>query len=163
MTSTRTFVCVHCKSGSEQNPRLKGKQHYCGKEICRQARKNKWERDKLQNNPCYKSKRKASKRKWYGAYPGDRYQASYRETHPEYVASCREKQRQRNRERATNASAEKIVKTDALISESLSCSGLYMLLPYQTGKQEKIVKTDALIVEIRHNRDFPGIFHPGSP
>jgi hypothetical protein len=45
-------------------------------------------------------------------------------------------------------SSPNIVKTDALTSVPLIRCGLYELLPYNTGPGKKIVKTDALIVEL---------------
>jgi hypothetical protein len=58
----------------------------------------------------------------------------------------------------------KIVKTDALIAESLAGRGLYEILPYRTRLDKKIVKTDALIVEIRAHSGFTKVLrHSGLP
>ncbi len=146
------FKCGHCRRRCKKNPCLKGGQKYCGEKACQQARKNAWERNKLQTDPAYNAKRQASKRKWYKKRPGHKYQSEYRETHPGYCKENRRKQVSRNRKRQIPASPPKIVKTDALNPESVTTQGLYVLSPYEkpsnkTGTK-KIVKTDALIVQI---------------
>ena len=117
MSSLSTFTCRHCKQRCKSNPRLKGTQRYCGKRCCQQARKNKWENARLEDDPLYRSGRKASKTAWYKKYPGDRYQSLYRQDHSGYVQENVRKQLLRNKKRRENVSASKIVKTDALIVE----------------------------------------------
>ncbi len=163
MSSLSTFICLHCKQRCKNNPRLKGTQRYCGERCCQQARKNRWEKDRLKNDPSYRSRRYALKTAWYKKYPGDRYQALYRQNHPDYVQNNVRTQLLRNKKRGENASVSKIVKTDALISETLSQKGLYVLYPYKWNESEKIVKTDALIVEIRYWEGFGNVFSARSP
>lgn len=163
MTNTKTFTCRHCNQLCKKNYRIKSNQHYCGDTKCQQARKNRWEKEKLKNDPLYRSKRKASKKAWYKKYPGDRYQTLYRDEHPGYVSVNREKQNLRNKKCTENMSASKIVKTDALIPESLYRSGLYEIIPYKTGMDEKVVKTDALIVEIRSCNALSDFFQSRGP
>lgn len=153
-----TFTCLHCHIRYKRNPRLKTPQKYCNSKSCQQARKNRWEQEKLKNDATYKAKRKAAKQKWYSTYPADQYQSTYRATHPAYCKSNREKQYKRNakgREKAiahqaglaeantrdtvlssglpANESGQtgKIVKTDALRPESVDTQGFYLLLPYE--------------------------------
>ncbi len=141
---TKTFRCAHCKKRKSVNRRLKGTQRYCGSAACQQARKNVWERERLQKDPDYQSKRKASKDKWRSKRPSHEYQRQYRESHPEYVAKNRERQKFRN----ASVLQDKIVKTDALNRESLVVSGLYALIPYNTDTKKNIVRTDAIIVQL---------------
>lgn len=146
---SRYFRCRHCLRWCKRNPRIKSGQKYCGSRECQQARKNKWEQDKLRGDPDYKSKRQASKRKWYLGSPGHGYQKGYRESHPGYCEENRRKQILRNQKRQLLVSPPKIVNTDALTSESVVPQGLYKLLPYlEKTDTKKIVKTDALIVQI---------------
>lgn len=158
MAKTIFFKCRHCKQWCKKNYRIKGNQYYCGDRQCQQARKNLWESEKLRNDPSYRLKRKTSKKAWYKNYPGDQYQTNYREEHPDYVSDNREKQSTRNENRTKKSSASKIVKTDGLFSESLTGGGLYMIIPYESGRDKKVVKTDGLFFEIHsHNAspDFP--------
>ncbi len=160
--STRTFICQHCRQRVKKNPRLKEKQHYCGLPACQQARKDKWERDRLLSDPAYRDKRSEAKRNWYRGYPGDRYQHQYRQEHSDYTKSNRCNQQKRGKKITGEPSVAKIVKTDALSSKSLVPQGLYVLLPYKKTDGKKIVKTDALIVELRCGGDFRKIMLSGT-
>jgi hypothetical protein len=111
---------------------------------CQQARKNAWERMKIKTSESYRLRRLASKKRWRKQHTAHAYQCQYRETHPDYVAANREKQKDRGL-KDRNA---KIVKTDTLPSERLINPGLYALLPWDKIKMEKIVKTDALKVQL---------------
>jgi len=147
------------------NPRIKSHQGYCGSQLCQQARKNLWEREKLKNNPVYHDQRKSQKARWRKHRSGHQYQQQYRKTHPIYEETNRQKQHLRNKKASKIAFEnrfQKIVKTDALIAESLVARGLYEILPYKTRPGKKIVKTDSLIVEIRAHRGFTKILVPQS-
>ena len=172
--SQTTFICCHCGCRYRKNVRLKGHQRYCGSKACQSARKKQWERDRLKRDEAYRLKRQSSKKAWYNKYPGNRYQSSYRASHPDYVSGNREKQRLRascNREKqglrgSKNTGTlpdEKIVKADALLSESLVSKGFYVLVPYKKTCPEKIVKTDALIIELLSNQGLQAILSARSP
>jgi hypothetical protein len=164
MTSQSTFICCHCGRRCRKNVRLKGHQHYCGSKACQQARRNQWDRDRIKRDNAYRLKRYTSKKAWYGKYPGDRYQSSYRASHPEYVSDNRAKQRLRASKDTGTVAKEQIVKTDALSSESIVSQGFYMLIPCKKTRLEKIVKTDALIFELRSsNRGFQAMLCARSP
>ncbi|MGV8135000.1 MAG: hypothetical protein AB2L20_07280 [Mangrovibacterium sp.] len=160
--STRTFICQHCHRRVKKNPRLKGKQHYCGLPACQQARKDKWERDRLGSDPAYLAKRSGAKKNWYRGYPGDRYQHQYRQEHGDYTKSNRCNQQKRDKKITGKPSVAKIVKTDALSPKSLVPQGLYVLLPYKKTDGKKFVKTDALIVELRCSSEFRKIMLSGT-
>jgi hypothetical protein len=142
------FQCKHCRKRTKKNPRIKEGQHYCGSEACQQARKNAWEREKINRDGLYRTRLRASKKQWRKQPRGYLYQRKYRVTHPDYVQSNRGKQLKRNQKRKILLTGEQIVKTDALRSEKPIPSGLYTLIPYRTDTFGKIVKTDALIVQL---------------
>ena len=159
------FYCRHCGKRTRKNPRIKTYQGYCGSQRCQQARKNTWEREKLDNNPEYHDKRKSQKKHWREHRPDHQYQQQYRQTHPIYAETNCKKQFLRNKKPSKNALEillTKIVKTDTLIAESLAGRGLYEILPYRTSPGKKIVKTDALIVEIRAHSGFAKVLVPQS-
>ena len=158
------FTCRHCGQRCVRNFRIKGGQHYCGSRACQQARKNKWERDKLHRDESYRLHRSSVKKYCYQRHRGDRYQCSYRENHPHYTASNRTQQHDRNLRRiSAKASASKIVKTDALDATSLIAGGLYVLSPFCESDTKKIVKTDALIVELRTCGQMQEFIHHSGP
>ena len=114
--------------------------------------------DKRTNGtPRGKSLKKERNEKWRDNYPAYEYQKNYRDTHPKYVKRNRELQRRRNKERQ-NASAPKIVKTDALSLHSL-CDGTYMAFGVKNGK---IVKTDTLLLQMQTQTDKEAFF-PQNP
>lgn len=152
------FKCAHCQEKVLANPRLKGKQFYCGSKACQQARKNKWEKEKLKRDKNYRTKRLAQKAKHRRKNNSDQYQAQYRGSHPRYVKNNRSQQKQRNENRrglSFTSTSEKIVKTDALALKAFLTKGLYVITPYFSDPLEKIVKTDALIVELQSCRVIP--------
>jgi len=159
------FYCRHCGKRTRKNPRIKNNQGYCGSHSCQQARKNLWEREMLENNPVYHDQRKSQKAHWRRHRPGHQYQRDYRQTHPCYAETNRKKQLLRNKKASKSAFESRIqmiVKTDALIAESLVGRRLYEILPYKTCPGKKIVKTHALIVEIRAHRGFAKVLVPQS-
>ena len=125
--SEATFKCCHCGSLSRKNVRIKS-QRYCGSKACQQARKNKWERNKLRNDLNYSEKRCSEKKAWYKNYSGHRYQSSYRANHPDYVSDNREKQRLRASKVTQMTMYEKIVKTDTIIVELRSINEVLQVL-----------------------------------
>ena len=143
-----SFICHHCQQRHRKNPRLKIPQRYCNAKACQQARKNEWEREKIQKDPVYKAKRRKDKKKWYLKQPGYKYQSAYRETHQLYCEGNRIKQAGRKQKSKLLPQPAKIVKTDPLTRESITPEGLYILLPYKNTDAKKIVKTDALIVQM---------------
>ncbi|HRX21766.1 MAG TPA: hypothetical protein P5273_08620 [Syntrophomonadaceae bacterium] len=119
----------------------------------------------MENNPDYHTQRKSQKRHWREHRPGHQYQQQYRQSHPLYEETNRKKQLIRNKKAsqiAFESRFQKIVKTDALIDESLASRGLYEILPYKMRPGKKIVKTDALIVEIRAHKGFAKVLVPQS-
>jgi len=158
------FYCCHCGTRTRSNPRLKVRQKYCGSKECQQSRKNKWERERLREDPLYCEQRNLQKSQWRKKRPSYQYQSSYREGHPDYVESNRKKQQIRNKtikKPNTEDPVPNIVKTDALTSAPLIRCGIYELLPYKTGPCENIVKTDALIVELRSRSDIQKVLVAG--
>ena len=162
--SQATFICSHCRRRCRKDVHIKSPQRYCSSKTCQQARKNEWERDKLKRDSTYHLKRRSNKKAWYSKYPGDRYQSSYRTNHPDYVSDNRKKQRLRASKVTKKSNDEKIVKTDALFSESLINRGFYELIPCEKSCSRKIVKTDALIFELRSsNQGLQAILPARSP
>ena len=149
------FYCQHCGKRTRKNSRLKGAQEYCGQKSCQQARKNKWEREKLKKDASYHKKRCDQKARWRKYHKADKYQKFYRQNHPDYIKDNREKQqlRKKNVQKVISEFlSSNIVKTDTLIAEKPVSCGLYEILPCKMSLGQKIVKTDSLIVELRFHK-----------
>ena len=87
------FTCKGCDQKKLANPRLKGQQEYCGDAACQRARKTAWQKKRMAENASYQAKQTACVKKWRTSRPLYQYQRAYRETHPEYIAMNRQKQK----------------------------------------------------------------------
>lgn len=138
----RTFTCQHCGKVTTRDPRLKRKQKYCSFKGCQNARKRAFDK-KVEPTARGKLLRQQRNKRWRENRPAHEYQRSYRDLHPEYDCSNREKQKNRNKKRQKE-SCSMIVKTDALFLQPLY-DGLYAGFKVKKGK---IVKTDALMLQM---------------
>ena len=92
----KMFRCACCGRILPCDPRARN-QHYCGRKKCQQARKNKWQRQKLANDPDYRKDKRDSQRTWREKNKG--YSKKYRGLHPVYVLHNRQKQKERDKRR----------------------------------------------------------------
>jgi len=141
----RTIICQNCGKIFPCNPRIK-KQKFCSSVACQNARRNVTNKKKLKKSDQTRILSRQRKKRWRDTYPAHEYQRQYRKDHPEYTASNRQKQKQRNKKRQKDASAM-IVKTYALSPQPIP-DGAYMGFEVKTGK---IVKTYAYI-PVMHRR-----------
>jgi hypothetical protein len=147
-----TFVCKNCRKRKPANIRLKGTQYYCNEKDCQRARKAAWQKDKIAEDPQYRSRQLECLRLWRRKRPLDQYQKQYRQDHPDYVRKNRELQRIRNRKRSKPPGDQKIVKMDTLKKPSEK-SMTYIMNPFKMDASGKIVKMDALIVQLTDLHD----------
>ncbi len=122
-------------------------QQYCSKKACQNARKRKWEREKLATDVTYQKNKEDSQERWLLKRPC--YWKEYREKNPDYTKRNREKQKERDQSKRaskTDASILKnLAKTDASNVENHITSGVYALIPVN---KNNLAKTDALTVKI---------------
>jgi hypothetical protein len=143
------FQCACCGRHLPRDPRVKNQQ-YCGRKKCQQARKNRWQRLKLQTDPDYRADKIDSGREWRLKNKG--YSKQYRLNHPSYVERNRVLQRKRDQQRNCMRSASPdaapaatdLAKKDALVSFLDDNSMRYFLFPVS----ESLAKKDALMVKI---------------
>ena len=123
------------------------KHEYCHKKECQQARKRKWQREKLTNDAAYRQDQKTAQEDWINKNPD--YWKNYRLNHPSYRDRNRVQQRIRNQAGRSKSAPDKksdlIAKMDAITPERTILSGKYQLVP---ATPDMIAKMDALIVEI---------------
>jgi len=130
-----TRCCLGCKEAFYARPQSPG-QKYCSADSCQQARKRRWQRNKLKTDTAYRENQKDAQQRWRGSHPS--YSRDYRAAHPDYVARNREKQRQRDH-------ASRLAKMDASIGENAIPSGRYKLIPVHASD---LAKMDAWMVNI---------------
>jgi transposase InsO family protein len=122
-------------------------QHYCSKPECQQARRRRWQRRKLREDPDYRANQAVAQRRWRERHPD--YWRRYRQSHPAYAARNRAQQRQRNglRKRAApEPSPPAFARMDACERQTLFASGTYQLIPVEGPR---LAKMDAYLVEMR--------------
>lgn len=139
----KTFCCKNCGERTTADPRLKGKQKYCGKTTCQNVRKRDWDKAKSKNDSHYHQKRLESKKNWRKRRPGDEYQGVYRETHPEYVEENRKRQVLRNKKRLSTI-VSTVINPSALIVQFQE-DGAYSV---SRVKKRIAIKSDTLAVQI---------------
>jgi hypothetical protein len=126
--------CRHCQSFFLPNPRIKNQQ-YCSRPACQQARKTRWQREKVRHDTDYQANHRDAQKNWLKHHPD--YWKNYRTRHPSYVQTNRQKQKSRDRKRRlTN-----LAKMDAFQSRSFIKSGTYFIIP-------DLAKMDALAQKI---------------
>jgi hypothetical protein len=102
------------------NPRVKN-QRYCDKRDCQRARKARWQRHKMKDDPDYRDDHRDGQHAWMEKNRD--YWRGYRSRHPDYVKRNRLLQRQRDRRRRD------LAKMGALGEISPVKPGSYYLIP----------------------------------
>lgn len=135
-----TFRCACCRRIVRRNLRVK-MQQYCGAKACQQARKNKWQREKLQTDPDYRVNKRESQQTWQKTNTA--YWRQYRSRNPEYRKCNRHLQQARDKKRS-QTKGDDLAKKDALSQYFNDTSTTYYI--YADG--ESLAKKDALSVKI---------------
>lgn len=147
---TVKFICLGCGKELTSSKRSGDRQSYCGEKKCQRARKTAWQRQKVVEDPDYRSDQARCDYVWRQANRD--YWRDYRHSRPEQIKRNRLLQKQRNQERrrrlrvvnAPTPSAEMIAKMDALIPKDIRRFrpiGEFWLIPV-------IAKMDAFKVNI---------------
>ena len=146
--------CRHCRRLFIVSPRNPD-QKYCSSHDCQKARRRKWQKKKMRQDPDYRLNQRDAQKRWRQKNPG--YWKTYRDEHPEYTRQNREKQRSRNRLQRTMAAISKqIAKMDPIFAENYDISGYYGLIPVQDLPFAKMDAKFVKIIEIPHSYDQLG-------
>ena len=144
----KSRCCANCHQTFTPSRNLK--QKYCGQNICQNARKHSWRKQKHADDADYRQNQQRANKSWQQRHPD--YWRQYRKTHPNYTRQNREQQLIRDRQRSQNvckSNASLLAKSDALaVMKPLSTpvkSGTYHLIPVT---RHTLAKSDALTVEI---------------
>lgn len=141
-----TFRCACCKRISPKNPRVKS-QKYCGTKACQQARKNKWQREKLQTDSDYKTDKREMQQSWRERNPD--YWKRYRDKNPDYCKRNCRLQRERDKKRCPDAviptsDTGHLAKTDTFSQYFNPTTRSYYICPVGSD----LAKRDTLEVKI---------------
>lgn len=139
-----TFKCCHCHRERSANPRLKGRQSYCGDPPCQRARKADWKRLKLAEDPDYRLNHIEGNRSWRRSNP--HYWRTYRQKNLEKAKRNRLLQKLRRIKAGRDLGPKgrtdtAVAKVDALFLEKLQVDRMFWLVP-------AVAKVDAFLVEI---------------
>lgn len=104
------------------DPRVKN-HRYCDREGCQRVRRNRWQRQKMKDNPRYRKDQQESQQCW--AEQNRDYWQRYRDQNPEYV----ERNRLLQRERDQRHRSDNLAKMDSLNPKSHVKAGSYYLIP----------------------------------
>lgn len=118
--------CSSCGKPFDPNPRAP-RQAFCSDLDCQKARKLLWQRAKRRTDPDYHQEQLEAQSVWREKNPA--YWRKYRGEHPEYVASNREQQRERNRRR----SGPRLIANVDVSSKWPPAPGLFWLVGLENG------------------------------
>jgi len=141
-----TFRCACCKRIRPKNPRVKN-QKYCGTKACQQARKNKWQRKKLQTDSDYRTDKREMQQSWRARNSG--YWKRYRDKNPDYCERNCRLQRERDKKHCPDAvtpasDTGNLAKTDTFSQYLNQTTTSYYICPVGSD----LAKRDALEVKI---------------
>lgn len=112
--------CTACGNSFRPCPQIP-RQSYCPEPDCQRERRRLWQQTKRRSDPDYLDNQAQAQRAW--SKRNSDYWRAYRETHPDYVAQNRARQRVRNEKGKTL----KIAKMDASPVAISLLSGVYQL------------------------------------
>ena len=145
MRATR-FKCRHCR---RMHTTKRPGQRYCGASACQSARKQRWSREKYQNDPDYRLNQKESTEAWLESRGGAaRYYRDYRRRKRRCQLSAQ-----------TVSSQMSLKQADGVSAQSAGGKGAVPNRGYGSlfAREESVCDTSAnRDAEIRNNRIKPG-------
>lgn len=119
--------CSACGDAFEPRPQSP-RQAYCPKEACQRARKRLWQRAKRSTDDDYRENQVVAQEGWRRSHPD--YWRQYREAHPEYAASNRQQQKQRN---ARRLGGDDAIANGDVSTSRLPAAGVFRLTLLEPG------------------------------
>lgn len=130
--------CTCCGVAFEPRPQVP-LQTYCSSPDCQRMRRQRWHRDKLQNDPDYRDNQNRAQHAWLDRQPD--YWRQYREKNTAYA----ERNRSRQRSKPASPRSTDLAKMYASIGPRVLQAGVYRITSVQLPGRNK---TDAWTVEI---------------
>lgn len=119
--------CNACGQAFEPRPQSP-RQAYCPKTECQRARKRLWQQTRRSTDPSYYETQVKSQEHWRRQHSD--YWRQYREDHPDYAASNRERQKERN-DRQRHGS--RLIANSDTSTDELPPSGVFKLMDLQAS------------------------------
>ncbi len=141
------FSCDCCHRVLPRDTRVKN-QLYCGQKKCQQARKNKWQRQKLETDPDYRAGKKESQQAWQSKNKD--YWKKYRPNNLYVILRNRQLQNVRDRQRLKPVSQHNrpppvdLAKKDTLRAFFNDNTTAYLV----SSAAVNLAKKDAIMVKI---------------
>ncbi|MHC8307534.1 hypothetical protein [Pseudomonas sp. PB3P13] len=130
-------ICACCGLPFEKRPQVPN-QTYCSLPACQRARRQRWQRDKMQSDPDYRDNQSRNQRAWLDRHP--EYWRNYREANPEYV------DRNRSHQRSKHDQQQKVDLAKMDVSQGMALRpGFYRIEQISSGDA---ASSEAWIVEI---------------
>lgn len=142
-------ICVHCGKSFKSNPRVKN-QRYCSEKDCQKARRARWQRLKMSNDPDYKENQQRCWKRWIRAHPG--YYKDYRRRRPDYVRRNRVLQMMRDAKRGNDKVSKLLAKMDSLRMGLYSRKGELFRVIAQDDRL--LAKMDSLVVKLIPHKEL---------
>lgn len=130
-------ICQSCGQSFEQRPQAPN-QTFCSLPNCQRVRRQRWQRDKMHNDPDYRDNQHRNQRAWLDRHPD--YWRNYRATHSDYTEHNKSHQRLKHRAQHKSDYA----KMDSSIVTTLE-PGLYLIERLQ---RVSLPQSDGWIVQI---------------
>lgn len=138
--------CKKCRRLFEVSPQ-RPDQEYCSEKECQQARKNAWQKRKMETDKDYCQNQKDAQKRWRKKNPD--YYKNYRKKNPGYTEKNRKLQAERNRRKrsASNHASifDVIAKMDVLNDKNTIKPGRYTIT---SAENPDIAKMDVIIVDM---------------
>ena len=136
--------CPYCQSVFLPSPR-RPDQAICSEVPCQSRRRNEYRRQKRRGDPEYAEVVRDSRRKWRQAHP--EYQQTYRQNHPQAVASNRQRQRQRDEKRRVG----KLVKNTLVFDLKRSAADVWVIGPLAADLEKNTLVASRLLILQPHS------------
>lgn len=130
-------ICQSCGQSFEPRPQVPN-QTFCSSPICQRVRRQRWQRDKMHNDPDYRDNQHRNQQAWLDRHPD--YWRHYRATHPDYVEHNKHHQRLKHQ----SSCKTNFAKMDASLPIQLE-PGLYLIQQFQSTS---LIKNNGWIVQI---------------
>ncbi len=130
-------ICQSCGQSFEPRPQAPN-QTFCSLPDCQRVRRQRWQRDKMHNDPDYRDNQHRNQRAWLDRHPD--YWRNYRATHPDYTEHNKSHQRLKHHAQHKSDYA----KMDSSIAMTLE-PGLYLIERFQGLS---LTQSDGSIVKI---------------
>ena len=116
-TMANIRICACCGQPFEPRSQVPN-QTYCSMPICQRTRRQRWQHEKMQNDPDYRENQKRSQRAWH-------------ERHPDYWQQYRSTASDREARKKTHQKSQDSSNCGSLQANFLA--GLYRIEPFLTG------------------------------